>query len=76
MTPLHYAALQQKSDIVKYLVNEAGADVNVRGLAGHAKGLTALGLARFAGHPTSDVYAYMLQTTKQKRQGPGTKTRL
>ncbi len=52
MTALMLAAYHGHTDVVKFLVETAGADINVRGPFGK----TALGLARYSGHKEIATY--------------------
>lgn len=58
MTALHFASMGRKPELVKYLVEEGGADVNARVVGGINDGMTALGLAEhgdFAMGPTQSA---------------------
>ena len=74
--PPRYRPVQHRTDVVEYLLRAASEGVAPGGSGplvadvvrfGHQAGLTSLGLARRQGHPTSDVYPYMLEATRANR---------
>lgn len=54
-TALHFASSSRKPGLVKYLVEEAGADVNAIVLGGINDGMTSLGLAEFGAHAMGPI---------------------
>jgi len=67
LTALHYAAKNHRTGVIKYLIGRNTDLIHDRVAHGHCAGLTALGLARRVGHPSSDGYAHMLPATKARR---------
>ena len=68
MTPLHNAGKNHRPDVLGFLLGVSPALATDRVMHGHCAGLTALGLARRVGHPSSDGHAHMLPHTKERRR--------